>query len=196
MRVSKKEEAADPDVRPHVQIEALDHLDQMRKVSLRLTRNREDAEDLVQAAFVRALRAAERFTPGTNVKAWLLTILRNLARNHRRDKVRRRAHLEVDYSNLEIAAPEASPEQVLLSRTIAPQLQTALESLPKALRDAVWLRDVSELSYAEIAERLRIPIGTVMSRISRGRRLLHDRLVQLSESAADARSLRSRHEHL
>jgi RNA polymerase sigma-70 factor (ECF subfamily) len=65
----------------------------------------------------------------------------------------------------------------LLARTLAPGLQGALESLPKSLRDAVWLRDVDELSYAEIAKRLRIPIGTVMSRISRGRRLLHDRLV-------------------
>jgi RNA polymerase sigma-70 factor (ECF subfamily) len=75
-----------------------------------------------------------------------------------------------------VAAAGNSPEEALLSRTMAPQLQQALESLPKALRDAVWLRDVEERSYAEIALHLRIPIGTVMSRISRGRRLLHDRL--------------------
>jgi RNA polymerase sigma-70 factor (ECF subfamily) len=67
---------------------------------------------------------------------------------------------------------------------MAPGLQAALESLPKALRDAVWLRDVDELSYAEIAARLRIPIGTVMSRISRGRRLLHDRLVANAPAGA------------
>ena len=69
--------------------------------------------------------------------------------------------------------------QALLSQAIAPQLQHALESMPKELRDAVWLRDVEEHSYAEIAQRLRIPAGTVMSRISRGRRLLHDRLLEL-----------------
>ena len=73
-------------------------------------------------------------------------------------------------------ASEASPEQRLVNEGLAPPLQAALESMPKALRDAVWLRDVEDMSYADMARRLRVPIGTVMSRISRGRRLLHDRM--------------------
>ena len=159
--------------------EALEHLPQLRKASYALTRNRADAEDLVQDAYLRALRSSGRFQAGTNLKAWLLTILRNLVRNHRRDEYRARSYVEhgADAAQERVPAPDATPEQILLSRTFAPQLQAALESLPKALRDAVWLRDVEELTYAEMAKQLRIPIGTVMSRISRGRRFLHDRLV-------------------
>jgi RNA polymerase sigma-70 factor (ECF subfamily) len=159
--------------------EAVGHLYHLRKASLGLTRNRADAEDLVQDAYVRALRASRRFEWGSDLRAWLLTILRNLARNHRRDQHRARVHAnseDADRASAAVAAPGDSPEEALLSRSMAPQLQRALESLPKALRDAVWLRDVEERSYAEIARHLRIPIGTVMSRISRGRRLLHDRL--------------------
>ena len=159
--------------------EAVGHLYHLRRASLGLTRNQSDAEDLVQDAYVRALRASKRFEWGSDLRAWLLTILRNLARNRRRDQHRARVHAnsdEADRAAAGIAAPGDSPEAELLSRTLAPQLQKALESLPKALRDTVWLRDVEERSYAEIAAHLRIPIGTVMSRISRGRRLLHDRL--------------------
>jgi RNA polymerase sigma-70 factor (ECF subfamily) len=159
--------------------EAVGHLPQLRRASLGLTRNRADAEDLVQDAYVRALGASKRFEWGSDLRAWLLTTLRNLARNHRRDQHRAKVHAnsdDADRAAAGVAAPGDSPEDALLSRTLAPQLQAALESLPKALRDSVWLRDVEERSYAEIARHLRIPIGTVMSRISRGRRLLHDRL--------------------
>jgi RNA polymerase sigma-70 factor (ECF subfamily) len=159
--------------------EAVGHLYHLRKASFGLTKNRADAEDLVQDAYLRALRASKRFEWGSDLRAWLLTILRNLARNHRRDQHRARVHANSDDAERAaagVAAPGESPEDALLSRTMAPQLQQALESLPKALRDAVWLRDVEERSYADIAKHLRIPIGTVMSRISRGRRLLHDRL--------------------
>jgi RNA polymerase sigma-70 factor, ECF subfamily len=170
------------DDRPAFEAEALGHAGDLRKLSLRLTRNRADADDLVQDAYLRAFRASGSFTPGTNLKAWLHTILRNAARNRRRDQYR--ALVRVDEAGAgrtaEIrASGEASPEQVLLSQVMAPRLQCALESMTKELRDAVWLRDVEELSYAEIAKRLRIPAGTVMSRISRGRRLLHDRLLEL-----------------
>ena len=159
--------------------DAAAQLDAMRRVSRRLTRNRDDADDLVQDAYVRALRGSARFQSGTNLKAWLMTILRNLASNHRRDQHRFNARFEPaawPVSELAAVAPAASPEQRLLNQTFAPQLQTALESMPKSLRDAVWLCDVEDLSYAEIAARLRIPAGTVMSRISRGRRLLYEQL--------------------
>ncbi len=160
--------------------QALDEIGDLRRLSLRLSRNRVEADDLVQDTYLHALRARDLYTPGTNLKAWLRTILRNLASNRRRDRFR--ARVSVDEARVaragEVqAVPAPSPEQALLEQAIEPRLQRALESMPKALRDAVWLRDVDELPYAEIAARLRIPIGTVMSRISRGRRLLHDRLI-------------------
>jgi RNA polymerase sigma-70 factor, ECF subfamily len=163
--------------------EALGHFGELCKLSVRLTRNRADADDLVQNTYLRAFRASGQFTPGTNLKAWLQTILRNVARNFHRDEYRARARMNETEAarTAEIrASGGASPEQEILSRAIAPQLRHALESMPKELRDAVWLRDVEEQTYAEIAQRLRIPAGTVMSRISRGRRLLHDRLLQLT----------------
>jgi RNA polymerase sigma-70 factor (ECF subfamily) len=170
--------------------EALDHLGSLRALSLRLVRNRTDADDLVQDAYVQAFRASNRFTPGTNLRAWLRTIVTNLALNRRRDAGRARVHADEDRVarvTASSASPEASPEQRLLSAAIAPRLQHALESMPKTLRDAVWLRDVEELSYADIARRLRIPVGTVMSRISRGRQQLHDRLVASDADGAMTR---------
>jgi RNA polymerase sigma-70 factor (ECF subfamily) len=160
--------------------EALDHLGTLETLSRRVAQNRTDADDLVQDAYLHAFQASHRFTPGTNLRAWLRTILTNLAKNRRRD--RGRARVEINEQAVAWAADahvseHASPEQLLLSEVVGPRLQTALESMPKALRDAVWLRDVEELSYADIARRLRVPIGTVMSRISRGRHLLHERLL-------------------
>jgi RNA polymerase sigma-70 factor (ECF subfamily) len=162
--------------------EALDHLDSLKKLSRRLVQNNSEADDLVQEAYLHALRSSDCFIPGTNLKAWLGTILTNLARNRRRDDYR----ALVKANGAEVAraanAPvshQASPEQLLLNDVIGPRLQRALESMPKALRDAVWLCDVEELSYADIAQRLRVPLGTVMSRISRGRRLFHERMIAL-----------------
>ena len=167
--------------RPAFEAEALDHFGELRVLSLSLTRNHADADDLVQDAYLRAFRAAEHFTPGTNLKAWLRTILRNVASNRRRDHYRARVRTnETEAGRTVETRPSggASPEQALLSKAMEPRLRKALEAMPKALRDTVWLRDVEELCYAEIAQRLRIPVGTVMSRISRGRRLLHDRLLE------------------
>jgi RNA polymerase sigma-70 factor (ECF subfamily) len=162
--------------------QALDHLDSLTKLSRQLVQNRNDAEDLVQEAYLHAFRAPERFTPGTNLRAWLRTILTNLARNDRRNRYRARVKAdEAEYARAidERRCEQASPEQLLLNDAIGPHLQRALESMPKALRDAVWLRDVEELSYMDMALRLRVPIGTVMSRISRGRRLFHVRMLAL-----------------
>ena len=160
--------------------EVLGFLEPLYATALRLTRNRPDAEDLVQDTVVKALRFADRFTPGTNLKAWLYTILHNTWRNRRRDASR--DTVDVDSSRVEEAAqldgPLAAetPEQILLRSTLDADLQAALDALPEAFREAVWLRDVEEFTYAEIAEMLGIPAGTVMSRISRGRRQLFDRL--------------------
>jgi len=165
---------------PAFDAEALDQLGTLRALSRRMAPDRTEADDLVQDAYLNAFRASDRFEPGTNLRAWLRTILTNLAKNRRRDLVRSR----VQFNEAEVAraadaraSGQASPEQRLLSEVVGPSLQAALESMPKTLRDAVWLRDVEEMTYADMARRLRIPIGTVMSRISRGRRLLHERLV-------------------
>jgi RNA polymerase sigma-70 factor (ECF subfamily) len=186
--------ASRKDRSPAFDAEALGQLGALQSLSRRLAENRSEADDLVQDAYVHAFRASDRFTPGTNLKAWLRTILTNLAKNRRRDRSRSRVQVsedEVARAADARAAEQASPEQRLLSEVVGPRLQTALESMPKTLRDAVWLRDVEEMSYADMARRLRIPIGTVMSRISRARRLLHERLLALDPPAdADPARLR------
>jgi RNA polymerase sigma-70 factor (ECF subfamily) len=159
--------------------EALGLLEPLFVTALRLTRNRSDAEDLVQDTYVKAFRFADRFERGTNLKAWLYTILHNTWRNRRRDAAR--DAVEVDSERVEAASADGpaaaeTPEHILLRATLDADLQAALDELPDAFREAVWLRDVEEFSYAEIAGMLGVPIGTVMSRISRGRRLLFERL--------------------
>jgi RNA polymerase sigma-70 factor, ECF subfamily len=166
--------------------EALHHLDSLYGTALRLTRNEADAQDLVQETYVKAFRSAKQFKPGTNLKAWLFTILHNTFRNLRRDSSR--DPVEVDSDQVELSAradPAATPEEQLLRAAMGPDLQAALDALPEAFREAVWLRDVEEFPYAEIAEMLGIPVGTVMSRISRGRRMLYESLAS-SESARSA----------
>jgi len=165
--------------------EALAYLDSLYRTALRLTRVPADAEDLVQETYLKAFRAAGRFEPGTNLRAWLFTILHNSARNRARDRAR--DAVTIDSETVERATDALAgftfglgsgetPETLLLRETLTPDLQAAIDALPDAFRQVIWLRDVEEFSYAEIADLLSIPIGTVMSRISRGRRLLFDRL--------------------
>src|SRR5437870_4227692 len=169
-------------VSPAFEAEALASLDSLYRAALRLTRVPADAEDLVQDTYLKAFRAADRFEPGTNMRAWLFTILHNTARNRARDRARDTVSVDSDVVDraAELPAPGASavetPETRLMRDTLAPDLQAAVDALPDAFREAVWLRDVEEFSYAEIAEMLSIPVGTVMSRLSRGRRMLFERL--------------------
>jgi RNA polymerase sigma-70 factor (ECF subfamily) len=164
---------------------ALAETDALYRTALRLTRNRSEAEDLVQDTFVKAFRSAARFTRGTNLRAWLFTILMNTWRNRRRDAGR--DPVDVDSDLVERAVPPAgatlSPEELLLRSTLDASLRSALDRLPEAFRAAVWLRDVEEFTYAEIARMLSVPIGTVMSRISRGRRQLHALLTGQAEAS-------------
>jgi RNA polymerase sigma-70 factor, ECF subfamily len=171
-------------VSPAFEAEALASLDSLYRTALRLTRVPADAEDLVQDTYLKAFRAADSFRPGTNLRAWLFTILHNTARNRVRDRARDAVSVdsEVVERAAEVPGPSGvvdTPETLLLRETMAPELQHAIDSLPDAFRQAVWLRDVEEFSYAEIAEMLAIPVGTVMSRISRGRHLLFERLHHL-----------------
>src|SRR3954452_8817119 len=158
--------------------EALGYVDSLYGTALRLTRRPADAEDLVQDTYLKAFRSASQFQRGTNLKAWLFTILHNTFRNMLRHDGRNPVDVDSDYVEQAAAsgATDHSPEELLPRATLDADLQAALDALPDAFRQAVWLRDVEELSYAEIAEVLAVPIGTVMSRISRGRRALYERL--------------------
>ena len=158
--------------------EALQYVDSLYGAALRFTRNPADAEDLVQETYLKAFRFAARFQPGTSVKAWLHTILHNTFLNTRRQTARAPIVAGSDVVE-QSRAPESqapTPEQLLLRRALDGDLQAAVDSLPDAFRQAVWLRDVEEFSYREIADILQVAPGTVMSRISRGRRMLHERL--------------------
>jgi RNA polymerase sigma-70 factor (ECF subfamily) len=167
--------------------EALTYVDQLYATALRLTRSPSDAEDLVQDTYLKAFRAVNQFRPGSNLKAWLFTILQNTFRNARRD--RGRDPVDVDSETVErspLGELTPNPEQRLLASAAGAEVRQALDALPPAFREAVWLRDVEELSYAEIAQVLDVPIGTVMSRISRGRRLLHERLLEQARARETA----------
>ena len=166
--------------------EALAFLNRLYAAALRLTRHSADAEDLVQETYLRAFSSAHQYQPGTNLRGWLFTILHNTHLNQRRDRAR--DPVEADSDAVELASNAAdgpaSPEDQLLRATLDADLRDALDQLPEAFREAVWLRDVEQFSYDEIARIVQVPIGTVMSRISRGRRQLHDRLVSRSERFA------------
>ncbi len=164
--------------------EALSAIDSLYRAARRLTRVPADAEDLVQETYLKAFRAARSFEPGTNMRAWLFTILYNTARNRARDKARDAVSIDSEVVDRAADVPPPgrvieTPETLLMRETLAPELQAAIDALPDAFRQAIWLRDVEEFSYAEIADMLSVPIGTVMSRISRGRHLLFEKLHHL-----------------
>jgi RNA polymerase sigma-70 factor (ECF subfamily) len=187
---SGRDAPARPAVEPEeaFEQEALSYIDNLYGTALRLTRRGADAEDLVQDTYLKAFRSSAQFERGTNLKAWLFTILHNTFRNMRRHDGRN--PIEVDSEVVEQAgnaARELNPEQILTRATLDVELQAALDGLPDAFRQAVWLRDVEELSYAEIADVLGVPMGTVMSRISRGRRMLYDQLAGRRAGSQSAR---------
>lgn len=157
----------------------LAQVDSLFGMALRLTRSRAEAEDLVQETLVRAYRFWASFRPGSSVRAWLFTILRNtfITRYHREGRERALAEgLEQELDVLEggpVAAPAPSPEQALGQLALRERIDAALGRLQPDYRMAVVLADIEGLSYKEIAEAMECPIGTVMSRIYRGRKALH-----------------------
>ena len=173
--------------------QVLSFADSLHSTARYLTRNAADAEDLVQDTYVKAFRFADRFHSGTNLKAWLRTILVNTHRNARRRSARDPVH--VDSSTVTRTPvpsdPKDGPEQRLMLAVRAADLRAALDSLPTPFRQAVWLRDVEDHSYAEIAQMEAVPVGTVMSRISRGRRLLFVRLADAAGVAEEEVGQRS-----
>ena len=161
-------------------------MDALYSAALRMTRNPADAEDLVQETFLRAYRGFGGFKDGTNLKAWLYKILTNTFINTYRAKKRRPEQTEFDdveefslYSRLgglEAANAGRTPESEVLDAMPDEAVKAALESLPEQFRMAVLLADVEGFSYKEIADIMDVPIGTVMSRLHRGRKQLQQRL--------------------
>src|SRR5579872_2989599 len=160
--------------------ESLTHLDAMYGVACKLTRNPTEAEDLVQDAFVKAMRARHQFHAGTNLKAWLFRILTNTFINkYRRGGLERSVFDGPDADPLADGWVSAStmrqlrdPETLALRPIVQDEIRRALDALPPDFRLAVILSDVEEFSYEEIAQMMGCPIGTVMSRLHRGRKLL------------------------
>jgi len=176
------------DRREEFEESALEYMTPLFNLALNLTRNRKDAEDLVQETYLRAYRFFGSYQPGTHIKAWLFRILRNTFINrYRAQKVR---PVEVDFSKVEVAYERmvdehflqanrpVSPEDALLDGVLDEEVETALARLPEEYRSVVILALVEDLSYKEIAAALSIPLGTVMSRLHRGRKMLQGQLLE------------------
>jgi RNA polymerase sigma-70 factor (ECF subfamily) len=164
-------------------LEALPHLRRLYAASYRLTRSVQDAEDLVQETCLRAYRAFEQYRPGTDIRAWLFTILYRA----RLDDVRRAARR---LSTVSLSYEPASPTVAVAFTT--EDLERALRRLPESYRAAVLLRDVEGCSYQDVALRLKVPIGTVESRLHRGRALLRRALAGAAPAAAASKPDRVR----
>jgi RNA polymerase sigma-70 factor, ECF subfamily len=168
---------AAPDASEFEQV-ALAHLDALYQTALRLTRSRAEAEDVVQETYLRAFRAFHRFDPGTNCRAWLHTILRNVFLNRIRRDEREVPDAEGLLTAEAVESATASgfagdnPEEEFFQSVLHGDVDRALKTLPLVYREAVVLADLEGLSYKEVGEVLHCPIGTVMSRLSRGRHLL------------------------
>jgi RNA polymerase sigma-70 factor (ECF subfamily) len=154
------------------------HLESLYNTALRLTHNRAEAEDVVQETFLRAFRGFAGFTPGTNCRAWLFTILRNVFLNRCRTEGREIPEEHAETLDATGGGPPGpgwrieNPEEEFFQSVLHGDVERALKALPLPFREAVVLADLEGLSYREIAEVLGCPIGTVMSRLSRGRSLL------------------------
>jgi RNA polymerase sigma-70 factor (ECF subfamily) len=167
---------------------AMQYAPQLYSAAMRMTRNPSDAEDLVQETYLRAYRSYATFEEGTNLRAWLFRILTNTFINSYRAKQRRPQETELGetddlylYRNLRnLDSASRSAEDTLFELFTDDEVKAALESLPDNFRMPVLLADVEEFSYKEIAEMLDIPIGTVMSRLHRGRKAMQKQLVDFA----------------
>ena len=178
--VTSQPRSAQDDVR-RFEEEALVFADPLYGSALRMTRNTADAEDLVQETYLRAFRAWDRFEPGTNLKAWLFKIMTNLFISSYRQRRREPITVSTDdteefdlYQSLLAHDPGVgrSAESIVLEGLVDDDIKQALSNLPESFRMAVLLADVEGFSYREIADMLGVPIGTVMSRLHRGRKAL------------------------
>jgi RNA polymerase sigma-70 factor (ECF subfamily) len=170
--------------REEFEAEALQHLDALYASALRFTRDPRDAEDLVQDTFLRACRFLDRFEPGTNLKAWLFRILTNTFINRYRRSTRERSLVDGperemvtdQFHSPDVAAKAENPERAMLDRMVSADVLAAIDAVPIDFRMVVILADIHDFSYKEIADILDVPVGTVMSRLFRGRRHLQKSL--------------------
>ncbi len=163
--------------------EALPHMDALLRTALRMTKNQSDAEDLVQEAMVKAYRFWDKFEPGSNCRAWLFKIMTNIFINNYRSKSRTPVSVNVDdiddnflYGQLANLGPEENPEQALFAKIFDDDVKKAIEELPDDFRLVVVLSFLEGFSYQEIAEIADLQLGTVKSRLHRGRKLLQKQL--------------------
>src|SRR6476619_2328149 len=174
--------------RPQVQRDSFEqtamvHMDSLYATGLRMTRNPGDADDLVQDTMLAAFRFFNKFEPGTNCKAWLFKILTNTFINKYRKRVREREVRDIiDQEEMpslmseDVAEASRDPEGTIISTLLSDDVKQALDSIPYDYRMAVVLCDLEEFSYKEIADIMDCPVGTVMSRLHRGRRQLQKQL--------------------
>jgi len=159
---------------------ALPHFDDLYRTAVRVMGDRTEAEDLVQETYLEAWKSFHRFEPGTNCRAWLFKILDHVIHHHRRKWftlkfVKESEELLEDVLTYEPPVPEHVTDEDILA---------ALDKVPEDFREVLLLADVQEFSYKEVSDTLKIPVGTVMSRLSRGRRILRCQLAPLSGSTA------------
>lgn len=177
------------DERQRFQADALPMLDSLYGAALRMTRNPQDAEDLVQETMMRAYRAFGRFEAGTNLKAWLFRILTNAYINSYRKRQREPQKVSSDeveefdlYRELKNhdSQFDSTPESIVLDSLVDSDIIEAIDDLPEQFRLAVVLSDIEGFSYAEMAQIMDVPMGTVMSRLHRGRKALQKRLWEVA----------------
>ena len=177
--------------RVHFEEDALALADQVYRVARHLTGSREEAEDLVQETYARAFRSWRSFTPGTNLRAWLLRIATNLNidRGRRKQRTPDTQPLEEGdyflYNKLEEADGGAAEEERVVERLSQDDIVSALSAVPHDFRDVIVLVDIGDFSYQDAANILDIPIGTVMSRLHRGRRILKRELAETATGATE-----------
>ncbi len=166
---------------------ALEHFDVLYSTAMRLTRNPAEAQDLVQETYLKAYRFFDRFEPGTNIKAWLFTILRNTHINTYRKASRQQEQTDFERVEPFYADPTLFPEwsdqaplEEVLRHVVQDDVKRALDALPEVYRMVVLLADMADFSYKEIAAIIDCPEGTVMSRLFRGRRLLRNSLEEFA----------------
>jgi RNA polymerase sigma-70 factor (ECF subfamily) len=175
--------------------DALPFLDQLYGAAMRMTRKPQDAEDLVQESFAKAFASFHQFRPGTNLKAWLYRILTNTFINSYRKKQRQPQQMTEEIEDWQLARAEShtssglkSAEAQALEHLPDSDVKDALQRIPEDFRMAVYLADVEGFAYKEIAEIMDTPVGTVMSRLHRGRRMLRDLLTDYAEERGLARA--------
>ena len=163
--------------------EALPHMDALMRTALRMTKNQNDAEDLVQETMVKAYRFWDKFEPGSNCRAWLFKIMTNIFINNYRSKSRTPVSVNVDeiddnflYGQLAALGPEENPEQALFAKIFDDDVKKAIEELPDDFKLVVVLSFLEGFSYQEIADIADLQLGTVKSRLHRGRKLLQKQL--------------------